>query len=264
LLVAVKSYVAHDPFRGANPIVAGRSFAAETSDVVAANPENWAPAAGRRPGAREEIGVCSERATIVTREATNGRSTQTTAPGRRSPKISGLEPWLMPPHHPDVTVLPGFASTSALLRPDAERELYRILDATKSDGYESLAAGFGDRGRTMIEVIRAVDVGCNRSRTSVDLDGRRTCEAIEDMRARGLGLVSITHSHPSGRVRLSVADLDVCRELLRGPQMASLLATVAVPTDSGWHLESWLVSRGLGEKDRCQRCKLRTVPARCA
>ena len=156
MLICVKPLVWRDSRRGEVRFKPGRrksgDYLAESHPAALAHPECFAPAPDGRISARTAI-----RATMPA-----------TARPRTSAKPHGLERWRIPTPSPECSLRFERGNTRARLASEAKQDLLRVLDVTKRDGLEALAGLFGVQHRHFVDVVSVVDLGGERTPTSVN------------------------------------------------------------------------------------------------
>ena len=177
-------------------------------------PDCFAPAPGRRPGAREELGPCAERAVVTTRGVP-----RTQPPAWR--EDLGFEPFRV--HPPGLSMRPGTGRMRYSARAqgvcDSEVERYSIV--------ETGALLFGRDHANLLDVADAVGAGphAHRSADSFAFDPAWCSDRIAEMKKRGLQCVGEMHSHLIGPAIPSRSDIRIFE------QMRELRAA---PTATAW------------------------------
>lgn len=163
-----------------------------------------------------------------------------------------VEPWRMLAPGKSCTV--GYAASpiGARLAPDCAAPLRRALDCTRVDGLEAGCWLFGRASESLMDVTAVVDAnpGAERTRDSSRPDWERLQEAEARMRAQGLELVGLCHSHPGGRTSPSNSDLDFGAAFRSSPRR--VLAIAVLDSEGRWGVWPWIVRPGAAGRDRCE------------
>jgi hypothetical protein len=242
MLVAIRDAFVHDSAVGLVHLTAGVSTATEDSEIAREFPRLFAPA----PDELSRIPNSEDLEDLL--DADDRELPETAA---------GLEPWRLPRDGTLTTSTLAESRMVAIASTDAFDQMEDAIHPTQRDRMETIVLLGGTIDRAGIQIREAVRPRQQRAYRSAQLDPEDVERIVDAWRERGLELVGLLHTQPTG-VDLSRADLDLFAKLRRGFGLRYLLGVVACWTKQGWEFSTWVNTEGFG-RDRCAPARFHSL-----